>query len=164
MKLSAYHKAKGDTVGFNLNNPDKIYQSIVFKKNIGKTLNKTLINIPVEYGGSGVSNKSKLPDNIELLKPDYDLYPSTYSQGFTTRGCNRDCYFCIVPDKEGKFKVRQHPKKFHDKRFKEIMIMDNNILFSRGWAENVLKWCNDRDLKVNMTSSHPIEIGGILNV
>jgi len=158
MKLSAYHKKKGDKVGFNLSHPDKIYSSIVFKKNKCKSLNKTLIYVPIVYGGSGYDLNSALPKHIEFIKPDYDLYPSRYSQGFTTRGCNRDCYFCIVPKKEGSFKVRQHPKEFHDPRFKEIMIMDNNILFSRGWAEIVLKWCIERNIKVNMTQGYDIRL------
>jgi len=158
MKISTYHKSKGDTVGFNLSYPNKIYQSIVFTKNRGKALNKTLINVPVEYGGSGISNISKLPNEIEYLKPDYELYPSTYSQGFTTRGCNRNCYFCIVPDKEGRFVVHQHPKEFYDDRFKEIMLMDNNILFAKGWALDVLKWCKDHSLKVNMTQGYDIRL------
>lgn len=33
MKISAYHKARGDEVGFNISDPDKIYASVIFKKN-----------------------------------------------------------------------------------------------------------------------------------
>ena len=36
MKISSYHKQKGDIVGFNLKNPDTIYSSIIFTKNKGK--------------------------------------------------------------------------------------------------------------------------------
>ena len=129
MKISAYHKLKGDLVGFNLSNPDKIYSSIIFKKNYGKSLNGHLSDVPIVYGGSGYDLNVKLPDEIEFIKPDYDLYPSEYSQGFTSRGCNRNCYFCLVPKKEGCFKVNQHPKEFYDPKFKDIMLMDNNILF-----------------------------------
>jgi len=33
MKLSSWHKARGDLVGFNVIDPDLIYASVVFKKN-----------------------------------------------------------------------------------------------------------------------------------
>jgi len=158
MKISAYHKAKGDVVGFNLHNPDKIYTSIIFTKNKGKALNQRLSDgIEFEFGGSGI-NYRWLPDEIEFIKPDYDLYPSEYSQGFTSRGCDRDCYFCIVPKKEGSFVPHQHPEKFYDDCFKEIMLMDNNILLNKQWARTVLKWCIDQGLKVNMTQGYDIRL------
>ena len=158
MKISAYHKQKGDQVGFNLKNPDKIYASIVFQKNNGVSKNKQIHPIPIEYGGSGYDLSVRLPDTIEMLKPDYDLYPSTYSQGFTTRGCNRNCYFCIVGKKEGCFHKVQHPCEFHDPKFKEIMLMDNNILLDKEWALSVLRWCRGINLKVNMTQGYDIRL------
>jgi len=158
MKISAYHKQKGDIVGFNLNNPDKIYMSIIFTKNKGKAKNKRLDNVNFEIGGSGFDLNSVLPNEIEFIKPDYNLYPSKYSQGFTSRGCNRNCYFCIVPQKEGYFTPHQHPELFHDDRFNEIMLMDNNILLLKEWAKTVLKWCIDKGLKVNMTQGYDIRL------
>jgi len=148
MKISTYHKQKGDTVGFNLSNPDKIYSSIVFTKNKGKSNNKTIDNVERVFGGSGYGLSVKLPDEIEYLKPDYDLYPSEYSQGFTTRGCIRSCYFCYVPEKEGKLVRNQHPKEFHDNRFDTVMIMDNNWLADRNWFIETTDWIIDNGLKV----------------
>jgi len=148
MKLSAFHKAKGDVVGLNLSNPDKIYSSIIFKKNKGKANNQTIDGIQREFGGSGYDLSVKLPDEIEFIKPDYDLYPSNYSQGFTTRGCVHSCYFCVVPSKEGKLVRHQHPKEFYDDRFKEIMIMDNNWLADRDWFFETSSWIVDKGLKV----------------
>ena len=37
MKIAAYHRSQGDDVGFNVQNPDKVYCSVVFKKNRYKT-------------------------------------------------------------------------------------------------------------------------------
>jgi radical SAM superfamily enzyme YgiQ (UPF0313 family) len=55
--------------------------------------------------------KKVLPDEIENLKPDYSLYPGfDYSIGFSTRGCFRNCHFCVVPEKEGMFKKVNHPE------------------------------------------------------
>lgn len=148
MKISAYHKLKNDTVAFNLSNPDKIYTSIIFKKNNGKSKNNTIDNIDRVFGGSGYDLSVKLPDEMEFIKPDYDLYPSTYSQGFTTRGCINQCDFCVVPDKEGRLKKNQHPKEFHDSRFDTIMIMDNNWLANKKWFFETSKWIIDNGLKV----------------
>ena len=148
MKISAYHKQKGDVVGFKLSNPDKIYMGIVFTKNNWWSKNKLLINKNIEYGGSGYDLSVKLPDEIEFMKPDYDLYPSEYSMGFTTRGCNRNCYFCFVRKKEGKLTRHQHPKEFHDDRFNTINIMDNNWLMDRDWFFETSNWIIEKNLKV----------------
>lgn len=148
MKISAYHKQKGDTVGFNLRNPDMILSSIIFTKNKGKAKNESIDGVRRVYGGSGYNLSDWLPDKMEYMKPDYDLYPSSYSQGFTTRGCINKCYFCIVPLKEGKLTRWQHPKDFHDERFKDIMIMDNNWLADREWFFETSTWIIDQGLNV----------------
>ena len=158
MKISAYHKQKGDVVGFNLHNPDKIYTPIIFKKNKGQALNQNLSEgIKMEWGGSGINN-NWLPDEIEFIKPDYDLYPSEYSQGFTTRGCNNNCYFCGVPQKEGKFRRWQHPEEFYDEIFNTIKLLDNNILQDKKWFKEVANWCIDKGLKVDMTQGYDVRI------
>jgi hypothetical protein len=33
MKISAYHKQRGDEVGFDIDDPDVIYASVIFEKN-----------------------------------------------------------------------------------------------------------------------------------
>jgi len=88
MKISAYHKLLGDTVGFGIENPDKVYISCIFKKNAGqaKGIARYYPDAEIDIGGSGVDLKKQLPNEIEMIKPDYDLYPSTYSQDYTTRG------------------------------------------------------------------------------
>ena len=150
MKISAYHKSIGDTVGFNISDPDLVYASIVFTKNgwKGNGIKTMYPDSEVLIGGSGYSLNSTIPKEAEHLKPDYDLYPSEYSQGFTTRGCIRNCHFCIVRDKEGYLSRYQHPKNFHDDRFDTIMIMDNNWLADPDWFFDTSNWIIDHDLKV----------------
>ncbi|HZY25608.1 MAG TPA: hypothetical protein VFE71_07265, partial [Bacteroidales bacterium] len=134
MKISTYHKAKGDNiqlvkiklkrrkdgtlkeaVKIDLSDkPDKVYASIVFKKN--KSLLDQLLTqhpeIPIDIGGSGYNLEKTLPHEIENMKPDYSLYPDNdASIGFSIRGCFRKCHFCIVPEKEGKFRRTQHPSE-----------------------------------------------------
>ena len=103
MKLSAYHKARGDNVGFNITEPDKVYASVILKKHRHMTdgLGYLYPDAEVSIGGPGYDLKTTLPDEIEFIKPDYSLYPDQYySMGFATRGCIRNCYFCIVPENQ----------------------------------------------------------------
>lgn len=149
MKLSTYFKSLGDEVGFNVSNPDFIYTSTIFTKNAWKS-EAIQTNYPYSQlisGGVGIGN-DQLPDFVDRLKPDYDLYPSTYSQGFTTRGCNRSCYFCRVPAIEGKLRRYQHPSIFHDDRFDTMMVMDNNWLMDKEWFMETSGWILDQDLKL----------------
>lgn len=151
MKISAWHKTQGDEVGFCIENPDKVYISCVFTKNAAQArgISKLYPGAEIDIGGSGVNLSKQLSDEIEILKPDYDLYPSVYSQGYTTRGCERGCPFCIVFQKEGHISVRQLPETFHDDRFNTCMIMDNNLLQApRYWTHKVLKWFPENGVKM----------------
>lgn len=142
MKISAYHKSKGDTVGFNVEDPDKIYCSIIFKKNrhMADGLRFIYPNAELDIGGSGYDLKKVLPPEIECMSPDYTLYPDNDSYyGFTTRGCIRHCPFCIVHDKEGSFRriYDTVDSAIQNIRGKELLsnftFLDNNILADKEW-------------------------------
>ena len=162
MKISAHHKARGDDVSFNnQDSPDVVYASIIFKRN--KTLANSLKfyypGAEIIIGGSGYSLDSYLPDEIELLKPDYDLYPDIdYSLGYSSRGCDRSCHFCIVPQKEGKFRVAQHPDQFVDDRYSKVVFLDNNILLNKLWFFQVMDFCEDRGLSVDFNQGLDIRL------
>lgn len=150
MKVSAYHKSLGDEVGFHISDPDKVYASVIFKKNrhLVDGLKFLYPDAELDIGGSGYDLAKKLPDCIEQMSPDYDLYPECDRYyGFTTRGCIRNCPFCIVPIKEGKFK-KLYEKTFDalwnitsgmDGRFDKIEFMDNNILANKNWFYRLCK-------------------------
>ncbi len=162
MKLSTHHKAQGDDVNFNnTDSPDVIYASIIFSKN--KTLANSLRffypDSKIIIGRSGYNLQNKLPDKIESLKPDYDLYPEIdYSLGYTTRGCNRSCGFCIVPQKEGKFKKWHNPEQFYDERFDKIVFLDNNILLDKSRFFEICDFCIKKSLKVWFTQGLDIRL------
>lgn len=161
MKISTYHKRLGDVVGFNVDNPDKIYASIIFKKNIHDIdgLKWYYPNAEMDVGGSGYDLNKKLSDEIEYLIPDYSLYPDMdYSFGYTSRGCNRSCGFCIVPQKEGKFRRAQHPQQFYISKFKKIVFLDNNILLDKEWFFKVMAFCKDRGLSVDFNQGLDIRL------
>lgn len=61
--------------------------------------------------------------------PDYSIYPNVdYAIGFLTRGCIRNCPWCVVPRKEGH--IRSYAKWQDIKRpdSRDIVFMDNNVL------------------------------------
>ncbi|GAH35583.1 unnamed protein product, partial [marine sediment metagenome] len=105
MKLSAYYKKVFKyevelTSPMFVRNYDMVFASKIFTYSYMPILEEW-----VNTGGSGINLKSKLGNQIEHIMPDYSLYPKIdYSLGFTTRGCHRECQFCIVPQKEGKIK------------------------------------------------------------
>jgi hypothetical protein len=125
MKLSAYHKERGDII--RLNQPlwpaDKRYASILFEWNADKFLAD-------EYGGPGYNFE---PLGIEC-RPDYGLYGLDYSLGYTFRYCFRNCQFCKVTRME---KDRRHYSiwDFHNPTFKKICLLNNNTFFDPRWRE-----------------------------
>jgi len=132
MKISAWHKRRGDQVEFYKplwrKTYDKVYASQIFKWS----------NPQYDYdeiGGSGTEDWGKvLPYKVEHIYPDYDLYKEDYAMGFTSRGCVRKCAFCVVNDKEGMIQDWAEPKEFWRGQ-KELMLMDNNILATPGWKK-----------------------------
>lgn len=150
MKISAYHKYNGHEVGWAFANPDKVYVSCVFSQNLphAKGISQFYPDAEFHIGGPGLGYPNSLPDSKEERMPDYSIYPDLdYSMGFTTRGCIRKCAFCVVPIIEGKFRIHQHPKIFCHPNFKKVVLLDNNILAS-GCFEDDMKWIQDQGLKV----------------
>jgi hypothetical protein len=151
MKISAYHKAKGDHVEWYdpMFSPhmDKVYVSKVFS--FSPDFEYIIDADEVSYGGSGycislingkeVFDKSKdkdLPPEIEHIYPDYSLYGITdTAYGFLTRGCPRGCSFCHVEAKEGRrsYKVADLNEFWNGQ--KNIVLCDPNILACREWKD-----------------------------
>lgn len=150
MKLSAWHKRRGDTVGFrSCGDPHTIYISVIYKRNLWKVeaIRAYYPAAEIHIGGPAVPS-TKLPNPVENMKPDYDLYPSAYSMGYTTRGCIRTCEWCIVPDKEGGIQEWHHPRQFHDDQFDTIMLLDNNWLAAKDWFFKTSDWILKHGLTV----------------
>lgn len=135
MKISAYHKTLGDQVDwfYPLLSYDKVYSSKIFTfTNNDPYLIKDMIK-----GGTGYDIKSKLPEEIDRLCPDYSLYNCDKSYGFLTRGCPNKCKWCFVPEKEGDIKPYMDIKDFA--RHKEVILMDNNVLASNYGIKQIEK-------------------------
>lgn len=127
MRLSAYHKAKGDQVEWY--NPlfpsDVVYASKTFVT----TPDDAYLPADCIRGGTGYDLTTVLPDEVESCFPDYSLYPSMdYAIGLTTRGCVRNCSFCFVPRKEGKLRIVGDLYDFWNGQQKQkVILLDNNL-------------------------------------
>ena len=147
MKLSAHHKSKGDSVEWwnplTSEHMDIVYVAKVFSYSDDYPY---MINADrVIRGGSGycidlVNGKEvfdrkrdkPLPDEIEHIYPDYDLYGVTdTAYGFITRGCPRGCEFCHVAAKEGRKSIKVAELSEFWKGQKNINLLDPNITASK---------------------------------
>ncbi|NDV83424.1 radical SAM protein [Bacteroides sp. 51] len=131
MKISTYHKSIGDSVEWynSLCTYDKVYMAKVFNftPDYGYYINAD----QVEIGGTGYDISKSLPEEIERMVPDYDLYKVDHNlaYGFLTRGCPNHCKWCVVPMKEGGITSYMDIEEVSAGR-KKIILMDNNILAS----------------------------------
>lgn len=130
MKLSAWHKAQGDTVEWYrgmLSNPDIIYASKVFTFTKDFTAYMPKHKPLVQRGGTGYDFSIKLPDEVENTLPDLTLYDCKEAYGFLSRGCIRKCPWCVVPKKEGAIYQVDDIIRV-SQGMKNVVLLDNNFL------------------------------------
>ena len=141
LKIATYYLMLGHDV--NWYNPlfdldiDKLYISKIF------TFSEDLLYLPnceIIKGGTGYDIHSKLPSEIENItdvKKAYELlYPTCdYSVQFTTRGCVRNCEFCLVRQKEGLTHDVELLTLNPDGKY--IKVMDNNFFSSKTWKQRL---------------------------
>ncbi len=136
MKISAYHKAQGDTVEwfFPMSRYDRVYVAKVFDFTPDF---ETIINAEtVIYCGTGYDLYNKLPVEIENTYPDYSLYGiKDTAYGYLTRGCPRECAFCIVSKKEGRFSHKVADLKQFWNGQRKIKLLDPNLLACKDRTE-----------------------------
>ena len=162
MKISGYHKAKGNSVVLlrsyaGLEQFDRVYLSKVFTDT---PMPAECLKLPkVSYGGTGFfyDTAPPLPDEIEHHMPDYHLYDSwiteqlvaggkaseysyytDYSIGFLTRGCFRKCSFCVNQNYD---RVIPHSPlaEFQNPARPKICLLDDNFFGYGQWRELLLQ-------------------------
>lgn len=176
MKLSAWHKAQGDSVEWYQpmfsGHLDRVYMSKVFS--FTHDYEYFVDADEVIKGGSGycitltegglevydASKDRQLPYEVEHIYPDYSLYPEQTKDtayGFLTRGCPRGCGFCHVASKEGKrsYKVADLSEFWSGQ--KKIVLCDPNILACPQHME-LLQQLADSKAKVNFNQGLDIRL------
>lgn len=145
MRLSAWHKAKGDSVEWwwsDFVHYDVVYISKVFSNTYSKDVPTPLNADKVVRGGTGYcislgpdgmehfdeSKNTMLPTEVERMFPDYSIYPEyDFAVSMTSRGCPRGCPFCIVARKEGRCATKVADVSDFWNGQKEIKVLDPNI-------------------------------------
>lgn len=175
MKISAWHKAQGDSVEWYQpmfsGHLDKVYMSKVFS--FTPDYEYFIDADEIIKGGTGYcielsdgkevyhkENDSQLPPEIEHIYPDYSLYPKQTKDtayGYLTRGCPRGCGFCHVASKEGKcsYKVADLTEFWRGQ--KNIILCDPNILACKEHIA-LLKQLADSKAKVNFNQGLDIRL------
>lgn len=175
MKLSSWHKKKGDSVEWYQpmfsGHMDIVYMSKIFS--FTPDYEYYIDADKVCKGGTGfaiklvdgkeVYDKTKdtpLNSEIEHIYPDYSLYPEMTKDtayGFLTRGCPRGCGFCHVASKEGKcsYKVADLSEFWNGQ--KHIELLDPNLLACSDWKE-LLQQLIDSKARVNFNQGLDIRM------
>ena len=175
MKISAWHKAQGDSVEWYepmfSGHCDKVYMSKVFS--FTPDYEYFIDADEIHRGGSGycielvdgkeIYHKERdqaLPDEIEHIYPDYSLYPQhtkDCAYGFLTRGCPRGCGFCHVKVKEGLCSKKVADLSEFWRGQKKIILCDPNILACKDHME-LLQQLVDSKAKVEFNQGLDIRL------
>jgi hypothetical protein len=171
MKLSHWHKARGDEVYFSRNvrpddvaetrglleppHYDRVYGSAIFNFSQIRLMRFQREFPGAIVGGTGTPSVGTVEDVIgeEYEHYDYSLYPEvSFSIGFTMRGCRNKCGFCVVPKKEGGprsvstiaqiWRGEPHPRHLH--------LLDNDFFGNPEWPARI-KEMQDGKFKVALT-------------
>lgn len=161
MKLSAWHNNQGDSVEWwnGFKHYDRVYMSRVFTNEYTHDMPFAINADEVIRGGTGYGLNNKLPDSIEHIFPDYNLYPqfANTAYGFLTRGCPRGCKFCIVGKKEGLCSRKVADLSEFWKSQNHIELLDPNILASKDHL-NLLQQLVDSGSWVNFNQGLDVRL------
>lgn len=148
MRISAYHKARGDTVEWwwtDFVHYDIVYMSKVFSGAYSQDVPEPMNADRIIKGGTGYAIQlengkevyhkeydASLPPEVEKCFPDYSIYPSIkFAVSMTSRGCPRGCAFCHVAAKEGRCAKKVADVADFWCGQKEIKVLDPNIVACR---------------------------------
>lgn len=180
MKLAGYYKENNHQVelveGYeDIGGYDHLYLSKVFTDTY--VPEEILQRKDLTYGGTGFyyDKASGLPKEIEHCMPDYGLYDvyiqkkeaglrsnseykfyKDYSIGFLTRGCFRQCAFCVNRNSRGAFPASPL-EEFMDKKRKKLCFLDDNFFACERW-ERILDKVLEADKRFQFRQGIDIRI------
>jgi hypothetical protein len=149
MRLSAHHKAMGDTVHFyrtpyrQLGEPEyaAVYGSAIFKFSADRVERFRREFPDAIVGGTGSGSLITVEQVVgDCSALDYAPWPDfTGSIGFTQRGCRLSCKFCVVPAKEGKpLSVATIADIWRGPGFpKHLHLLDNDFFGEPSWPDRI---------------------------
>lgn len=124
-KIAMWYEQRGDEVlwgsPMDIYSADKVFASCIFTKNKHKVENLIGLRSDIIAGGTGYDLTVKLFPGIEDMKPKINY-------GFTSRGCIRECPFCLGWQSEGYIKATGNIYDIWDGEANLITLLDNNIL------------------------------------
>lgn len=145
-KIEMWHKQQGDEVIWDmpmmLGQTDKAYASCIFTKNSNMVANYKGLYPELITGGTGYDLAVKLPPEIEAMEPKINY-------GFTTRGCNRGCPFCLVVPSEGSFRITGDIYGFWDGENGWVICFDNNVLYDIDHFDKMCRQCQHEGIAVD---------------
>lgn len=184
MKLSTFYKQSGAEVYLNdiPSTVDKVFCSVLFSWNKEEAAKLKYYYKNIEFGGTGWDIHIKLPPEVENCVPDYSLYTeeeiykricrgigkretkikkaetiANMAIGHTSRGCQRDCLFCVVPISEGKLRQVAEIKDLIRPNTNVLTLLDNNLTADPYCIEK-LNEIRDRKLIVDISQGIDVRL------
>lgn len=182
MRISAYHKARGDIVEWwwsDFIHYDIVYMSKIFSDTYSPDLPEPLNADKVIKGGTGYcislgddgkehfdqSKNHSLPPEVEKMFPDYSIYPQfDFAVCMTSRGCPRGCAFCHVAAKEGRCATKVADVSDFWNGQPHIEVLDPNITACKDkhdlfvqYAETKATVCFNQGLDIRLLTDRDID-------
>jgi len=135
MQIACYHRARGDTVEWWTPITDHLFDH-VYSSSLFTFTDKSEVPRRAICGGTGYDVTSKLSIKIENSDLDYGIYPkckTTYL--WFSRGCIRNCPWCVVPQKEGRIHAVMPANLNPNGNY--ITVCDNNFFANPRWREAI---------------------------
>lgn len=174
MRISAYHKARGDEVEWwfgDLKYYDIVYKSKIFSDSYTKDTPDPLNCGKLIKGGTGYhihlvdgkevfdkEHHEDLPAEIEKCFPDYSLYPQyDYAVSMTSRGCPNACEFCHVSAKEGRCSIKVADVSDFWNGQKLIVSLDPNLTACRE-KRDLMRQYRETGARINFSQGLDIRL------
>jgi len=144
MQVSHYYKSLGHTVE-RYNHLFHDEYDWIYAFSLFDFTDKSMVTKAMICGGTGFDIEKHLPVEIEESDLDYSIFPNCKtSYIWFSRGCIRDCPWCVVKRKEGLLKSVL-PKNLNPNG-EYITVVDNNFFANPEW-EKAIDWLKEKKQK-----------------